>query len=101
MALTNFPNGITSFGVPVIGGFNGIPLTGTWWFVDPDTGSDGNTGQSPEEAFQTIYAAYASAASGNNDVIVLIGNGSTSGTARMSTALAQTITSSATTGTIT
>ena len=101
MALTNFPNGITSFGVPVLGGIGGIPLTGTWWFVNPAVGSDAYDGQSPETPFATIYAAYAAAASGNNDVIVLIGNGSTSGTARMSTALAQSITSSATTGTIT
>ena len=101
MALTNFPNGITSFGVPVIGGINGIPLTGTWWFVDPAVGSDAYDGQSPETPFQTIYAAYSAAVSGNNDVIVLIGNGSTSGTARMSTALAQSINSAATSGTIT
>jgi len=101
MALTNFPNGITSFGVPVLGNIGGIPLTGTYWFVDPAVGSDAYDGQSPETPFQTIYAAYAAAASGNNDVIVLIGNGSTSGTARMSVALASSITSSATTGTIT
>ena len=101
MALTNFPNGITSFGVPVLGNIGGIPLTGTYFFVDPDGGSDAYDGLSPETPFQTIYAAYAAATAGNNDVIVLMGNGSTSGTARMSTALAQSVTSSATTGTLT
>lgn len=101
MALTNFPNGVTSFGVPVLGGINGIPLTGNWWFVNPASGSDAYDGTSPQTPFATIYAAYAAATAGNNDVIVLIGNGSTSGTARMSVALAQSVTSSATTGTIT
>jgi hypothetical protein len=101
MALTNFPNGITSFGVPVLGTIGGLPLTGTYFFVNPAGGSDAYDGLSPETPFQTIYAAYAAATAGNNDVIVLIGNGSTSGTARMSTALAQSVTSSATTGTIT
>ena len=101
MALTNFPDGITSFGVPVLGGINGIPLTGNWYFVDPAVGSDAYDGTSPETPFQTIYRAYASATAGNNDVIVLIGNGSTSGTARMSTALAQSVNSAATSGTLT
>lgn len=101
MALTNFPNGITSFGVPVIGGVGGIPLTGNWWFVNPAAGSDAYDGTSPQTPFQTIYAAYAAATAGNNDVIIVIGNGSTSGTARMSTALAQSVDSTATTGTIT
>lgn len=101
MALTNFPDGITSFGVPVIGGIGGLPLTGNWWFVNPAAGSDAYDGTSPQTPFQTIYRAYAAATAGNNDVIVLIGNGSTSGTARMSTALAQAANSAATTGTIT
>ena len=101
MALTNFPDGITSFGVPVIGGIGGIPLTGTWYFVDPAAGSDAYDGSSPETPFATIYAGYNAATAGNNDVSVLIGNGSTSGTARMSTALAQSVVSTATTGTIT
>jgi hypothetical protein len=101
MALTNFPNGVTSFGVPVLGGINGIPLTGDWWFVDPAHGSDAYDGTSPETPFATIYAAYNAATAGQNDVIVLMGNGSTSGTARMSVALAASVVSSATTGTIT
>lgn len=102
MTLTNFPNGISSFGVPVIGGAGGIPLTGTWFFVDPANGSDGNPGTdpSPTGALKTLYQAHAKMTSGNNDVCVLIGNGGTSGTARLSTALAQTINSAATTGTL-
>lgn len=100
MPLTNFPNGITSFGVPVLGGVGGLPLTGNYWFVDPASGADGNVGTSPEFPFATLYRAVQKAADGNNDVIVLIGNGQTSGTARLSTALAQTLDSTATTGTL-
>jgi hypothetical protein len=101
MALTNFPNGVTSFGVPIIGGIGGIPLTGTWYFVDPANGSDGFDGLSPQSAFKTLYRGHASATAGKNDVVVLIGDGSTTGTARLSTALAASVTSSATTGTLT
>ena len=50
MGLTNFPNGISSFGVPVLGGILGIPFTGTYWFVDPVNGLDGNAGTSPQTA---------------------------------------------------
>jgi len=100
LTLTNFPDGITSFGIPVVGGIGGIPLTGTWYFVDPANGSDGNDGTSPESAFATLYRAHAKMTSGKNDVCVLIGNGAASGTARLSKALAQTIDSSATTGTL-
>lgn len=100
MALTSFPNGISSFGVPVLGGIGGIPLTGTWYFVNPAVGSDGNDGQSPETPFATLYRAHAAMTAGNNDVCFLIGNGSTTGTARLSTALAQSIDSTVTAGTL-
>lgn len=99
-SLTNYPNGLSSFGIPVIGGINGIPLTGTWWFVDPVNGTDGHDGQSPDTAFATLYKAVASAADGNNDVIVLIGNGQSSGSARLSLALAQTQNAALTAGTL-
>lgn len=101
MALTNFPNGVTSFGVPMIGGIGGIPLTGTWFFVDPANGSDSNDGLSPSSALSTLYMAHSKMTAGKNDVCLLIGDGATTGTARLSTALAQTVTSSATTGTLT
>lgn len=42
--LTNFPNGITSFGVPVLGTIGGLPFTGNYYFVDPVNGADGNEG---------------------------------------------------------
>ncbi len=87
MALTNFPNGITSFGVPVLGTVGGIPLTGTYFFVDPATGSDAYDGLSPETPFASLTSAYNSATAGNNDVIVLIGDGSTTGTARLTSTL--------------
>lgn len=100
MTLTNFPNGISSFGVPVVGAMGGIPLTGNWYWVNPAYGSDGNDGTAPDQAFATLYRAHAAMTSGNNDVCVLVGNGAASGSARLSTALAQTIDSSVTAGTL-
>ena len=77
---SDFPNGVTSFGVPIVGGLNGIPFTGNWWFVDAVTGSDGNasagTGASPQAPLKTIAQAYSLAAEGNNDVNAIL---STSG----------------------
>lgn len=99
--LTNFPNGITSFGVPVLGGAGGIPFTGNYYFVDPANGLDGNSGLAPDEALATLYEAYDKCTAGNNDVVILIGNGAASGSARLSLALAQTVNSAATAGTLT
>jgi hypothetical protein len=69
MALTNFPNGITSFGVPMIGGdLPIVPSTGNYWFVDSVHGSNGNPG-----SFDAPFASLATAitASAANDIIVL------------------------------
>lgn len=98
--LTNSPNGLSSFGVPVMPGL-AQPFTGTYYFVNPATGSDSNPGTSADRPFATLYKANAAVTSGKNDVIFLIGDGSTTGTARLSTALAQTIDSSATSGKLT
>jgi len=99
MALTNFPNGITSFGVPVLGTIGGLPFTGNYYFVDPVNGADGNDG-TPELPLKTLYGALAKCTAGNNDVVVLMGDGTSAGSARLSTALAQSINSSATAGTL-
>lgn len=87
MTLTNFPNGVSSFGVPMVGGIGGIPLTGTWWFCDYVNGSDGNEGTSAESPLKTIGEAHTRAVAGNNDVVVMIGNGSTTATQRLSSTL--------------
>lgn len=100
MGLTNFPNGASSFGVPLLGGIGGIPFTGNYYFVDPVNGLDGNSGGSQGRALKTLYQAHYLAKDGNNDVIILIGNGQSSGTARLSLANAQAVDSTATVGTL-
>ena len=59
MSLTNFPNGITSFGVPIMGSSGPIQHAfGTVLFVDGVNGSDGNSGLSSDQAYATIQKAF-------------------------------------------
>jgi hypothetical protein len=99
MGNTNF-SGLTINGAQVLPGLGGIPFGGTYYYVSPAYGSDGNPGTS-EEPLATLYRAHALCTAGKNDVVVLVGDGSTTGTARLSAALAASIDSSATTGTLT
>lgn len=62
----------------------GLATTGTVYYLDPVNGYNGNNGLSPSSAVQTLAAGYALLASGKNDVLVLIGNGATSASARLS-----------------
>ena len=75
-------------------------FTGNWYFIDAVNGQDGNTGAA-DNPLQTVYGGYSRMVSGNNDVLVIVGNGASSGSQRMSLAAAQAITPAATTGTIT
>jgi hypothetical protein len=80
---TDFPNGVTSFGIPVLGGGPGKFVTapfGRTWFVNTNStipaagwapGSDGNSGTSPTSAFLTMDRAFDSVNSG--DVINFTG----------------------------
>jgi hypothetical protein len=58
---TNFPNGITSFGIPIMG--DGIPVlfdrtqSNIYWYVDGKSGSDSNDGKTPQTPLDTIAAA--------------------------------------------
>lgn len=75
MPFTNFPNGVTSFGIPSLGGSPPISVPsgqrtltvnpGTVWFVDVLNTGGPHTGASPNEAYQTIAAALAKAVSGD------------------------------------
>lgn len=63
MPFTNFPNGITSLGVPVVGGGGSIPFGIAYgakvFFVNPRTGSDTYNGLSPERPLATITQAHS------------------------------------------
>jgi hypothetical protein len=74
--LTNFPNGVSSFGVPVGGMFtNGKPL-----FVKPGTlagGNDGNDGLQLETPLATCAQAQSLATTSGNDVVYLLSSSAT------------------------
>lgn len=58
MGLTAFPNGISSFGIPIYG--NGSQdISGSTYFVDGNSGLDSNDGSSWEKAFKTLAKAFA------------------------------------------
>lgn len=59
---------------------------GNVYYCDPASGNDSNDGLSPLTAKSTLSGAYGLATAGNNDVVVLVGNGAASGTARLSAA---------------
>ena len=69
MPLTNFPNGVSSFGVPLTGDF---PRRGNTYFLDPTNGSDGYDGKSPDRAFATLPTAYAALTANQHDVLYYI-----------------------------
>lgn len=85
MGFTNFPNGVSSFGMPVFGGQFSVPImgkSGKAFFVDPARGSDGNRGTSMREALATVSKAYSLTTDKAGDVIYLLNDGNTSGTSR-------------------
>jgi len=98
MGITHL-SGLEVAGVPTMG-IAGAPMfTGNWYFVDAVNGSDGNIG-SADSPLATLYRAQSLMTAGNNDVAVIVGNGSTTGTQRLSLAGATTIDPTATAGTL-
>lgn len=71
MGVTNFPGGITSFGIPVMGGGQLPALLGNIFFVSSVLGSDGYEGTS-ERPLATIHAAIVKCTADNGDLIVVL-----------------------------
>ena len=55
MSYTDFPNGVTSFGIPLPNA--GQDISGSTYFVDNNSGLDTNDGSSFERAFKTLSRA--------------------------------------------
>lgn len=64
------------------GGLSSLGRGAKTFFVDPANGVDTNSGESIDQALDTVAAAYAKTVSKRGDVVYLIGDGSTTGTAR-------------------
>ena len=85
MSFQNFPGGVTSMGVPVVGSLPFIP--GRWFFVNPDTtysetqnpypGSTSNSGKKLTKPMADLEDAYDACVSGRGDGICLLSLGTT------------------------
>jgi len=72
---TNFPNGLESAGVPLMGSGSEIPsTTGSYFFVDSATGNDSNTGKVKDSAMATLDAAVNLCTANKGDVIIVMPN---------------------------
>jgi hypothetical protein len=60
-----------------------VTISGNSYYLDPANGQDTNTGTSPDQAVQSLAQAYALCTAGHNDVVYLLGNGTTTATARL------------------
>jgi hypothetical protein len=74
ISLTNFPNGITSFGIPVLGTGALPPFTGNYWFVQETQAPGVIAGEGQVGSpFNTLGQALSAATNNNNDVIFITG----------------------------
>jgi len=79
MPLTNFPNGVSSYGIPVLPAIR-YPSIGSVFFVDAATGSDARDGVQPDVGasgsgpLATINAAVAKCTANKGDIIYCMPN---------------------------
>lgn len=76
MGLTAFPNGVSSYGIPLIGGAPFGP-TSKAFFVAPNTGSDGNSGKDVKKPLDTLSKAQTLATADANDAVFMIAQSNT------------------------
>lgn len=69
MAITNFPDGVSSFGMPVVG--QGVPIARAYKFVCSTYGSNGNDG-TLEAPYATIDYAIGKCTASRGDTIVVM-----------------------------
>jgi hypothetical protein len=76
MGLTKYPNGVSSFGMPIIGIGSETLTTGNVFFVDSthSNASDGNDAKSPENPAATIDGCIAKCTANNGDIIFVMPN---------------------------
>lgn len=64
-----------------LAGMVGLPHVGTIYYVDPNSGSDSNSGLTQASAFATVATAYNATTSGKHDVVIIAPSGGTGRTA--------------------
>ena len=72
MGLTAHPQGISSFGVPQLGGTSIPSTTGKYFFVDSVTGSNGNSGLDTLHPLATIDYAVGLCTANKGDIIIVM-----------------------------
>lgn len=75
MGLTAFPNGVSSFGMPMVGIGEETMTTGNVFFVDSGSGQaadDASHGSNPTQPFATIDYAISQCTANNGDIIFVM-----------------------------
>ena len=73
MGLTNFPHGVSSFGIPVLGSGGQVPTTtGTYFYVSSITGITVGAGTSPSSPCKTVQQAADKCTASKGDVIIVM-----------------------------
>ena len=76
MSITNYPNGVSSFGVPLFGLAGMVPIPGNVYYLDNDRRLDSNNGLDPTRPKKTLSNVQSVMTANQNDVAVLIGHSS-------------------------
>jgi hypothetical protein len=75
MGVVDYPNGISSFGIPLMGTLPIASTQGKVLHVKPYSGSDGNKGNNPKKALKTLSKALSLATADKNDIVLMYTEG--------------------------